>query len=273
MTPVRIAVVTLTVGLVAATAWGITVDQYGGSYGSWPTDWTPLLSLNDPDDGLAREHLDFVGNDTHPGAFWAWDDDYIYFRMRVDAGTVGAATYTDTIMVLVDNLTAGVTGQPDYAFMWDTNGSPSAQHGLELGIPDTVGTKWSTTKMNDLDGNSGLKIAPPDFADSGGEGYLRTTDGQASDDFGTTSLIDWAISWAYLASHTDLRKGQSWAVQFGSIDNATDHNNIRYDVAGGHAPGETGLSWSESFETPEPCTLILLGLGMAGLAGLRGRRR
>ncbi|MCE5238725.1 hypothetical protein LLH23_09575 [bacterium] len=262
--------IVMAVGLTAV-AHGDTINQYGGPLGAWPTIWLPLNGLNDPDDGQA-EQLDFVGDATNPGGYWAFDQTYVYFRMRVDTGTVISGTYHDTLMVLIDVAGEGVTGRPDYAFAWDTKSADLNQHGLEMQRLNTTNLQWSGTKMEDLDGQVGLKISPPDFSLTGGDGYLRTVDGQLTTNFGTTTYVDWAISWSYLTANTTLAMGQTWQIQFGSIANATDHNFITTDVAGNHNPSDAGLTWGETAATPEPGSLCLVGLGLGCLEALRRRR-
>lgn len=269
-----VAVALVTVSSALAT----TVDQYGGTYANWPTTWIALPDLNDPDDGVA-DKLDFVGDALDPGAYWAYDDSYVYFRMRMDVGIVSASTYADTLMIMLDQVGVGTPGQPDWFFAWDTQGlktpSQAQDHGLELGVPDVVGSAWNQTRMDDIDGNVAKKLSPPDFAWTGGDGYIRTIDSVNTTNFGTTTLVDWALSWSYLAANTTLAPYQTWRIQFGSIANSTDHNNISTDVAGNHAPGDPGLSFSGAIATPEPGTWALFGLGLVGIIAVTrtARRR
>lgn len=230
-----------------------TNDVYGGSYANWPTSWTVLPSLNDPDDGV-NEQCDFVGDTNDPCVYFAKDDDYFYFRTRVDAGT---PTFSDAIFILVDAVGSGPEGVPEFGFAWDSAGSPPNNHGLELMVSNVTGTTWSNTRMEDLDGNSGQKISPPDFALSGGEGYVRTITEQTTLNFGTTTLIDWAIKRQVLETHTSLTYNQ-WKIQLGSRYNSTDHQEITTDVACNANPNDTGLSWSAPFEVPEVSVLAVL---------------
>jgi hypothetical protein len=208
-----------------------TASSYGGTYTGWPTTWTAISSLNDPDNLLANERIDFVGDTSDPGAYYAGNSEYLYFRVRVDDGT--ATEFSDSILILIDQ---GQNGALDYAFQWDSQSNDQTGHGLELGVPRDVGTTWATTRMNDRDANNAQKIAPPDFGLSNGDGYIRILNGQSTTNFGTTTFVDFAIKWSYLSTNSLLGKGQTWNIQLGSINNANDHNFIDYDVAGGQSP-------------------------------------
>lgn len=211
----------------------LTASSYGGIYDGWPTSWKSIDALNDPDDSLANERIDFVGDATNPGAYYAGDADYLFFRIRMDDGT--ATAFSDTIMILIDR---GQNGTLDYAFMWDSNSPTQTDHGLELGVPSVEGTTWANTRVTDADGLAAKKQAPPDFGLTNGDGYIRILNGQSTTNFGTTTFVDFAISWSYLYTNTSLRKDESWDIQLASINNATDHNDIKYDVAGNLTPDD-----------------------------------
>jgi len=58
------------------------------------------------------------------------------------------------------------------------------------------------------------KIAPPDFATSGGNGYVRVTDNVATTNFGTTTFLDFAISSLYLGANVpNLWSNGAWRIQ------------------------------------------------------------
>lgn len=249
------------------------IEWYGKKI-TWPDDsrWKVISSLNDPDDGLTVQRLDFVGDATNPGGYYYNDGTYIYFRVRVDADKITAGEFTDTVFVLIDN-----TGdsRPDYAFTWDTK-QLIDNHGLELSVPGTISTIWSASRMDDRDGSSGQKIAPPDFApyntvpNDTSDGYVRTVDEQSTTNFGNTTFIDFAAKWFFLQTNTLLDKNQTWRVAFASINNANDHNTINYDVSGGANPSSSiDSGWSVPVNSSP--TLATLGAFTAKYA--RGQVR
>lgn len=266
MKRVRTAVIgsLLLLGGLFASQATIIID-YGGVYSNWPTTWTPISSLNDPDDGLALDHLDFVGDINNPCVYYNSDSLFLCFRIQVDAGTTVTSTFSDSVFILVDNVNAGVSNRPDYGFAWDSKSGDNSRHGLELMSNSVLGATWGSTRMEDVDGSSGLKIAPPDFGLSNGDGYMQTTDGQMTANFGSVTYIDFAISWSYLQANTTLNTGQTWRIQIATIDNANDHNLLRYDVAGNSNPDDAGLKWSDAVVIPEPSTFSLLALSLFSL--------
>lgn len=266
------------------TAWGATVDQYGGSKAVWPTTtWAPLSGLNDPDDAGYAEKLDFVGDGTNPGAYWAQDSQYIYFRARMHEPNVVSGTYSDTLHVLIDRRGYGQeTGLPDYGFSWDSKSGNNTNHGLEMTVLySTAATTWGSVKMDDVDGSDGQKLSL-DINGAGrtGDGYVQSISGQSTTAFGNTSFIDFAVSWDYLTNirgSTVLGPGQTWRIALASTANATDHNVMSTDIAGG-ASLTTGVTtgWSGEFQTqnvPEPSSLVVLSVvALTSYVGFRFRR-
>lgn len=246
--------------LVGCTSsFGAVLVQYGGTYNNWPTTWSIIPGSNEPADSGVTGRLDFVGNSTYPGFFWASDQNYLYFRARVNLATIGGNTYSDTVGVLVDN-----TGdnKPDYAFAWDSK-SKAPEAGLNLQVAGTIGPTWASTGMVDIDGSETSRGAR-DFNNGTrtGDGYVRTVDGQPSPGLGsgTTSFIDFAVSWNFLhgaspAGQTTLAPDQTWHVQFASLHSKGDNANFNADIGFGQtlagAPG-TARSMSDPIVVPEP---------------------
>lgn len=253
--------VLLGVGGLGGNSWAASYLMYGGEYTNWPSTWTAMTNLNDPDDGLS-EDLDIVGDATDPAAYWRQDENYVYFRMRIDnsAGVSNVPNASYFVMIRPQGTTTV------WAIAWDAKSANNANHGLEMlvstGGNAVVGTSWDATRFDDLDGNSGSKIAPPDFGVANGDGYIRTTDEVGTTSFGTTTLIDFAAKWSYLRANTGLNTGQVWSVQMGTIAGSTDHGYISTDVAANCAPSTTPLTFGETVTTiPMLSALALLVLG------------
>lgn len=257
------------------SAAAVVTAVYGGVHEQWPSQWTEIPGLNDADDALSDERMDFVGDANDPGGLYASSANYLYIRMRVDDGTVVADDWNDAVYVLIDRTDVGTANQPDYGFVWDS----FTDHGLEMMIPDTGSNskwdKWSNSRMDDIDGVGNLKQAPPDFGTDNGDGFIRTVSEVSTGNFGTTTFIDFAASWDYLAAQTSLAPGQTWRIQFGANNNSQDHANIDYDVAAFSAPDDAGISFGSAFTVvPEPEeTAVVVGAVMVGLILVREHRR
>jgi len=253
----------------AATANGSTttygeVAQYplGQSpSGGWPADnaWQALSALNDANNG-ANQRFDFVGDTSNPCGYWAQNSSYVFFRMRVQTNSVSATTHNGlgTLWVYIDTNSDNIA---DCSFAWDKKSNDDANHGLEGQKLKNSGGTWNTLEMKDLDNNEGTK-GVEDINGNGrtGEGYVRSIDGQTTDNFGTTTFIDFAVSWAYLRTYstTGLNTGQTWRIAFGSGDEKLDFEPPNLDVAGGANPSSsTSVGWSGSFA---PTAVVLLQL-------------
>ncbi len=270
---------------LANTAYAAEYKWVGDKGTAWPADadWHPITSLNDPNNGLARTQLDFVGDDSNPGAYWSADASYFYFRFRVQVGTVNNGTFSDTLTVLIDlpgyQAYSG-SDYPDYAFAWDSNSNQNTKHGLEMQINSSTNSVWNGINLTDLDCVLHKGYAPesncaatkgtndingPTSSQRTNDGYVRTLDGQSTANFGPTTFVDFAVSWSYLETYTYLARGQTWRFGLGSISNATDHNNINADVSGGADPGSSSSAgWSPALPTAVRETAVRVERDPAG---------
>ena len=215
--------------------------MYGGACTNWPLSWTALDSLNDPDDGVA-ENMDIVGDALNPAGSWAMDDQYVYFRMRIDNGAPGSNLLSGSLFIIIDAVDAVLTNEP-LAIAWDSKEVDQTKHGLEMLRIDTDGTTWGGTKFNDIDGLNAQKVAPPDFGLSNGDGYIRMIEGVPTTNFSTTTYVDIAAKWSYLRTNPGLDTGQTWRIQFGSRADANDHNNVTTDAAANSTPTNSPKVW------------------------------
>lgn len=275
-------VVVLAVGLFSNPAFAVT-NNVARTFTSWPSEWMVMSGMNDVDNGL-NEAVDFVGSSASPGGYYSKGADYVFFRQRLDIGSAPAGTFHDAHMILIDVVgsqfdttsktlqTGGDTGKPDYGFAWDSKSNSDTSHGLEMMIPSTLGSYWSDLRMADIDGDSGKK-GVNDINGSGRttDGYVRTIDSISTSDFGTTTFIDFAVSWSYLSAYTGLNSNQTWRIAFASIENATDHNAINSDVGSGASPSSLlTQGFAPMSQVPEPGAFPSLMLA-GGLLWLRSR--
>ena len=237
------------------------------TFSGWPTNWVALPSLNDPkelSDATAR--VDFVGDALNAGAYWASDGTYFFIRMRVAVSNVTSTTFRDSHWIYIDRVgfTNGAAGadMPDYAIVWDSKNNDPSKHGVELqtGTNLAATTYWSQMALSDIDGSASTKISPPDF-NLTGAAYLRTIDMQPTTNFGYTTFIDFAVNWSFVSANTALNTNQVWRLQFGSRNDANDHNFPQDDIAGGYSPGSVvASSWSSTLVSSPLSSSIGLGV-------------
>lgn len=250
----------------AATGFGGVVNQVG-TYANWPTTWAAIGGYDGTN--AVDATLDFVGNAANPGLYYASSASYVFFRMRVNADTFTTASGAHILTIDIANY--GVTGI-DYAFSWDSKSNDNTKHGLEMSITAKNGPTWGVSQVDDIDGDAGKKL----INDINGlgrttDGYVRTTDGQSTDIFGNTTFIDFAVSWSYLATYTNLRSNQTWSVGAASIANATDHNAFNADVMGANLSDSITIGWTPTAAIPEPASIMLVSV--VGALGWFIRRR
>lgn len=274
--------------IIGLTANAATVEHIGSGFG-WTEDWQPLNGLNDTiysgSPSLSGE-LDFIGDSTDPTAYYADSGIYFYFRMRVAyAGAVSPTTFSGAHLVMIDlgrenYIYSGATGTntngslPDFAFSWDSKSIDQTAHGLEMSVLSSKSDTWGNIRFADIDGSNGQKLIH-DINGNGRttDGYVRSVDGISTQSLGLTTFLDYAISWNYLETHTELTRAQflneEWSIALGSIDNATDHNVLNADVAGGGSvTGSTTIGFAA---IPEIETHALVIIGLVGLFSLRRR--
>jgi hypothetical protein len=251
--------------LISVTGFSGVINQVG-TYANWATTWAAISSGNDASN-VVDQTLDFVGDAVNPGLYYANNGSYVFFRMRINADTFSTASGAH--ILLIDVAGYGTNGI-DYAFAWDSKSNDNTKHGLEMAVRAKNGPTWGVSQVDDIDGDAGKKL-DNDINGSGRttDGYVRTTDEQSTTAFGNTTFIDFAVSWSYLATYTDLRSNQTWNVGLASIANATDHNAFNADIGG-------NANLSDSIVTgwaaiPEPTSVMLVSV--VGALGFFIRRR
>ncbi len=258
---------------MASLSSGTEVAQYGGTYTGWPAEdqWVMLRQSNGPfSDPMDKRgtnppsRIDFVGDATDPCGYRAVDSAYLYFRIRVDESP--AATYSDTIYVMID-----INGDslPDFAFAWDSYTASGTDRGLEMQVFDKGQGVWNTVAFKDVDGSTSSKLSS-DINGGGrtGEGYVRTVDGVNTANFGTTTFVDFAISRAYLQTYVPtLWAASPWRLAFAAVPNKDDHSTLDAsgDIAGGGTPtGTINIGWTDG---AYPTAVAVSGFGASAQHG------
>lgn len=192
---------------------------------AWPAHWTEITALRDGADAGTAPRLDFTTNALGQGTvYWAKDEYYVYFRLRLNIATVDVNTYRDVIWIYINKVGYG-SAVADYAIAWDSKSDDNAKHGVEMQVYYR-GTTWSTIEFDDIDGTAGSKLANDINGGSRTtDGYLRILSNLSGVDT-NTSFIDWAVSWTYLETYTDLRKTDVWYMTVGCKNSSTDHNTL-----------------------------------------------
>lgn len=270
--------ITLAAGILGAGwATAATVEHIGTAH-DWDVTWQPISGLNDAAEAGSSPELDFVGDITDPGAYFAdsGSGGYFYFRMRLALSTdVISTTFSGAHLVMIDRAnyiyTNGGGGTnsngslPDFAFGWDSKSNDPTKHGLEMQVISTVDNTWNGINFDDLDGSAGQKLTNDINGNSRTtDGYVRTLDNVSTTNLGLTTYLDYSVSWNYLETYTDLSRAQflngEWSFALGSIANATDHNNLNYDVGGGAVIGDPTTSGFATIPEPRPHALVLIAI-------------
>lgn len=246
----RVSIVGTACGVVLMgagwTAAEVSQDRIG-TYSGWSgLNWRPMAGINDgANEPSITDKLDFIGDATSPGGYWAVNNDYVFYRMRVAGDT--NITYDDTLQVVIDRAGVGTVNVPDYAFAWDSRATPVTAHGLEMQDLGSSGTTWGSVTMDDLDNSNSSKTSV-DINGAGRttDGYVRTvqTDGKY--------YVDMGVSWSYLktnVSQLTLSNFGDWRIAFSSLGGGNDHNalGLQGDISGGvSTASELTVGWASN---------------------------
>lgn len=275
-------------GLLSGIAAGysangaVIVAFTGNSLSEWPASWISVEGVEDVAGDSALSDRDLIGDSSFTTIARAADDTYVYFQTRLNlpSAPTQPTDWNGAFFLLIDKVGYGTDGTPDYSFSWDSraNAAQYSNHALELQVFGSAASTWGSVAMADIDGNPAAKVEP-DFVYGGPMAYGRTIDGQPNPGLGagSSTLIQYAITWSHLETYTQLRRADTWRVQAAWVDNRNDHGTLAaaVDFAGGVTSGTdllTSGAWSQPFQAvPEPrlastCLATILLLSAAAVA-------
>jgi hypothetical protein len=229
---------------------------------TWPTSWTAVTvggnvyqdvhwEDNMTGDNISQtpqpQRTDIVGNAANPAAYYAYDGQNLYFRVRVD----GDASVANPQCVWSAVLNTDGDIGADWVIQLDrkTDGQVELAQAT-AGSPSDV-NPWSALTY----------VQTPHTGPDGGVAtdwyrYVSTGDSTTFPD--TPAGADYFVDFAFDKATLDTQNGtpvNAFQVVFAT---STTHVNSEKDLP------DTG--WSDSITVPEPTSMALLALGVTVLA-------
>jgi len=225
-----------------------TVTVGGNNYGDRHYDSDPLDNRNQPP---APEVTDITGNQANPAAFYAYDSQNVYFRVRIDGAPGPSPQY---VWSAVLNTDADQTA--DWVIQLDLKTDNQVEMAQATGGSFTDVNPWSGLAY----------VATPHTSPNGGVAtdwyrFVDTTDSTTFPDTppGTDYYVDFAFDRATLESQVGTTV-DSMQVVFAT---STTHINSIQDLP--------DSDWSDPITVPEPTSMVLFALGITAVA-LRRRK-
>ena len=229
---------------------GVVVYQDGHNE---PPDMNDLNYSTPP----SPAKLDIVGNAGSPAAYFAYDGQYMYFRMRVDNDP---ALGGDPQSVWQAVLNTDGDSTADWVIQWDMTGDNQVELALATaGSPIDV-TPWSNLAY----------VASPHTPPTGGvatDWYQYAPNGDTTTFPDNPPESDYFIDFAFDKATFD-------ATLIANSQTPVDSIQLVFSTSGQHINSNKDLpdgGWSDTVIVPEPATMSLLALG--GIAMLKRRKK
>lgn len=200
----------------------------------------------------APSQIDIVGNAANPAAYYAYDGQYMYFRMRVDSTPDVGVNGPQYVWQAVLNTSGDATA--DWVIQWDMTSDKQ----VEL-LKATGGSPSDTPKpFGNLAYTTTTQATNPDGVannwytwSSAGDTFADTP---AEDDY----YVDFAFDKATLDA-TLIAAGETAVNSFQVVFASSQQHN----VSNKDLPDQ---GWSDAITVPEPTSMALLALGVTVLA-------
>lgn len=182
-----------------------------------------------------------TGRDISDGVWWQMDDTYHYFRMELEGSPTSPGNFASIYGIYLDDLAGGPPGA-DFDYV------PSTFDGIDIIVDGHFADDSGSP-----DSGVGLDVAHLHVWNPVADDYTQT-DLAASEyyfefDGASTGTLDWRLAKTYFDDPSFI------------ICGATHTNvGITFDT-------------TDCKRTPEPTTMALMGLGLAGIAVVRRRRK
>jgi hypothetical protein len=238
-------------GLVFGTGLAYADTATAGTFANFSgVSWGSGLFTPDPyNDDVDNDPPNQDGRDIYTGIWWQRDATYDYFRVDL-AGAPHDTLYdwANVYGVYMDGMTGGAPSTDSYV--------PSELAGVDW-IVDWHPATADVTADSLLDPGSGGNVF-----------HFHTWSS------GTWSTTNLAATEYYVAFNDgDESSGNNtmqWRIATANLMALYDFTGASHDLASGEG---TTFDLTETEQVPEPATLALMGLGLAGLAGIRQRRK
>ncbi len=196
--------------------------------------------------------LDIVGNAANPAAYYAYDGQYMYFRMRVDSDPMAGGAINNVWQAV---LNTDADNTADWVIQWDMTGDNQVELARATAGSPTDVTAWSALAY----------VASPHVGPTGGvatDWYTYNPNGDTTTFADTPAGSDYFVDFAFDKATFD-------ATLTANSETPVDSFQVAFATSSQHINSNKDLpdqGWSDTITVPEPTSMALLALGVTVLA-------